>query len=216
MTRTVWLVRHGNRADFADPTWARAAMRPDDPPLAESGIVQSLALARQLRGQRIAHLFSSPFLRAIETAHFIAAATDLRVKVEPGLSDWLSPAWFPQPPTLLSCAELVQRFSRIDHAYKVRGTARYGEAGDEALARSAVTARRLVEDFRGNLLMVGHGASILGAVAGLLGVGPEKIRPTLHTLPYGSAVKLVGQRTGWVIEDTTKTAPVPARTAERG
>jgi len=90
LPRAVWIVRHGDRLDFADPTWRHTATRPDDPSLAPTGIAQSQALGRQLRRERIAHLFSSPFLRTVETAHLVAAALDLRIKVEPGFSEWLS------------------------------------------------------------------------------------------------------------------------------
>ena len=205
--RTVWIVRHGDRRDFVDPTWARRAARPEDPPLARSGIVQARAVARRLRGERVAHLFSSPFLRTVETAHHVAAALDLRIKVEPGLSEWLSVAWFPQPPKLLSLDELGERFPCIDRAYAPRGCARYGERGEEALARSGATARRLVDDFPGDLVIVGHGASVFGAGSALLGVDPEMSRPTLGNLPYGAVVKLVRRRAAWSIE----VSPMSAR-----
>lgn len=45
--------------------------------------------------------------------------------------------------------------------------------GMEALHRSADTARQLAKDFSGNLALFGHGASLLGAVSGLLDMDPE-------------------------------------------
>jgi broad specificity phosphatase PhoE len=212
MPRVVWIVRHGDRLDLADPTWVRTAARPCDPPLAPSGIVQSHALARRLTAERIAHLFASPFLRTVETAHHVASALDLGIKVEPGFSEWLSPAWFPQPPRLLSLDQLAQRFPRIDHAYKTRGGAHYGESGEEALARSGATVRRLVDDFDGDLLIVGHGASVLGATASLLDADASAIRSTLRDMPYASIVKLIQHQATWVIElasDTTHLSPQP-------
>jgi broad specificity phosphatase PhoE len=207
MPRAVWIVRHGNRRDFADPTWVRSAERPCDPPLASTGVAQSRALARRLRRERIAHLFSSPFLRTVETAHHVAAVLGLRIKIEPGFSEWLSPAWFPQPPQLLPLNELAQRFARIDRRYRARGGAQYGENGEEALARSGATARRIVDDFHGDLLIVGHGASILGASAGLLDVAAAAIRPVLGDMPYGCVVKLVRHNdTSWAIDLASDTA----------
>jgi broad specificity phosphatase PhoE len=210
-SRVVWIVRHGERRDFADPTWARCAARPEDPPLAPSGVAQARALARRLRGERITHLFSSPFLRTMETAQQVAAALDLRIKVEPGLSEWLSPAWFPQPPRLLSLDELGRRFPRLERTYRARGSAQYGESGDAALARSGATVRRLVDDFRGHLLIVGHGASVLGATAGLLAVGVDAVRPALGSMPCASLVKLVRHGATWVIELASDTAHLAAR-----
>jgi len=37
MAQTVWAVRHGERQDSVDPTWAEEADRPHDPPLTELG-----------------------------------------------------------------------------------------------------------------------------------------------------------------------------------
>lgn len=207
MRRVVWIVRHGDRRDFAEPAWRLRAARPDDPPLATTGIVQARALGEGLRGAGIAHLFCSPFLRAVETAHHIAMALDLRVNIEPGLSESLSLAWFPQPPQLLSADELARCFPGIDRAYRARGFADYGESGEQALARSGGTARALVRDFYGDLLLVGHGVSLLGATAGLLGIGADAIRSTLGSMPYGCVVKLIRHGdTAWVIDAVTHAA----------
>jgi broad specificity phosphatase PhoE len=207
MRRVVWIVRHGDRRDFAEPAWRLRAARPDDPPLAATGIGQARALGEGLHGAGIAHLFCSPFLRAVQTAHHIAMALDLPVNIEPGLSEWLSLAWFPKPPQLLTTDELAQRFPSIDHAYRARGFADYGESGDEALARSGRTAQALVRDFYGDLLLVSHGVSLLGATAGLLGVGADAIRSTLGSMPYACVVKLVKHAdTAWVIDAVTDAA----------
>jgi broad specificity phosphatase PhoE len=161
--------------------------------------VQSHALARRLTVEGIAHLFASPFLRTVETAHHVAAALDLSIKIEPGLSEWLSRAWFPQPPRLLSLDQLARRFPRVDHAYTARGRAQYGESGEEALARSGATARRLIDEFDGDLLIVGHGVSVLGATA------------SLGDIPYASVVKLVQHQATWVIELASDTTHLSAR-----
>ena len=51
------------------------------------------------------------------------------------------------------------------------------------------------------------GASVLGATAGLLGVGTDAIRSTLGSMPYGCVVKLVKHAdTGWVIDAVTDAA----------
>jgi broad specificity phosphatase PhoE len=70
----------------------------------------------------------------------------------------------------------------------------HGETGEQALHRSGETARMLAAEFGGNLAMVGHGASALGALAGLLEVAPE----SLSDLDYGEAVELVQERGRWI------------------
>jgi broad specificity phosphatase PhoE len=93
---------------------------------------------------------------------------------------------------------LVAASRRVDPGYIARGQAWYGESAEEALGRSGETARRLAEEFVGDLLLVGHGASVLGATAGLAG------RPALAGLPAEvprcSVVKLVQDGEAWRLE----------------
>ena len=195
MQRRVWLARHADRQDFADPRWAATADRPFDPPLSALGRRQAQALARRLAREPLAHLFSSPFLRCVETTSPIADATGLAISLDDGLSEWLNREWFAQRPALIDAATAAQRFPQVDPLYRVRGSAQYGESGDEALRRAGRLARRLVADFDGDLLLVGHGASVLGAAAGLLGAEIGSAGGSLPSeLPAASLTKLVQQR----------------------
>jgi hypothetical protein len=56
------------------------------------------------------------------------------------------------------------------------GKAHFVETGPQTLQRSAATAIQLAQDFRGNLALFGHGASLLGAASGLLGTDPELLK----------------------------------------
>jgi broad specificity phosphatase PhoE len=207
MARTIWIVRHASRLDFDDPTWFASAPRPHDPPLSPAGVVQARELGRRLQREPIAHLFASPFLRTVETAAFIAAALGLRIKVEPGFSEWLNRDWFPAVPELLPLDELARRFPGVEPAYVARGAAYFGESGDDALRRSAETARCVARDFAGDVLIVGHGASVLGATAGLLGVSPgEPTHRLLPHIPCACLVKLVCRARSWVMELAGDTA----------
>jgi broad specificity phosphatase PhoE len=186
--RVVWVARHGERLDFADASWAGRAERPYDPPLSVEGRRQAGALARRLSDEPLAHLFSSPFLRCVESAAAIGCGRDLPVKIEAGLSEWLNRDWFNGIPELLSIEALAARYRCIDGGYRALGLARYGESGEEALRRSAKVARQLVVRYSGNLLLVGHGASVLGALTGLLGCSDTDVIPDT---PYGGLSRLV-------------------------
>lgn len=193
MARTIWLARHGRRLDFDDPAWVRSASRPYDPPLSPEGRRQARAIADRLARVPIAHLFSSPFLRCVETADPIAERLGLTIRIERGLSEWLSSEWFPEPPGLFLTCELAERFPRVDVAYRSRGDARFGESGREALRRAGETALALAVEFEGSIAMVGHGASVLGAMAALLWTPPEH----LSDLEYGNLVELVNREGRW-------------------
>ncbi len=160
----IWLCRHGNRIDFVDKTWRGA-----DPPLSADGIVQAIETGARLRGEGIRHIFSSPFYRAVETAHYIAEALDLPIRIETGACEWLNPDWFATPPVCQTPEALHLRFPRVDAAYRPFVRPLYPETNPEMLARCAETARRLAEVFHDDLLIVGHGASVSGLAEGFLG-----------------------------------------------
>jgi broad specificity phosphatase PhoE len=184
--RAIWLARHGSRLDFDDPEWARSAARPYDPPLSGHGREQARGMADRLARVPIAYLFSSPFLRCVETAAPIAERVGVAIRIERGLSEWLNSEWFPEPPELLPLSVLAESFPRVDVTYRSRGDAQYGESGPGALRRSGDTARKLAAEYAGNLVMVGHGASVLGAMAALLGLDPERV----PDVGYGGLVEL--------------------------
>jgi broad specificity phosphatase PhoE len=194
MTQTVWIARHGNRLDFVNPEWFNTAERPYDPPLSEDGVVQANQLGQRLVGEGIRHIFASPFLRTVQTANFVADALDLPIKLESGLSEWLNPAWMQTNPERLSMQELQELFPRIDPSYTSRVIAHYPETSEKVLERTAETAKRLMTEFSEDILLVGHGASVVGVTQGLVGGTPE-VNASLCCL-----VKLVRQEQKWVME----------------
>lgn len=168
MIQAVWLVRHGNREDFVDPNWKDTAERPFDPSLSPDGFEQAKRTGERLVGEGITHIFSSPYLRTVQTASEIAEVLDLRLYLEPGLGEWLNADWFPGVPELLAPDHLKSLYPRIDLDYSPQIVPRYPESVDEALARAGEAARRIAGAYAGTILMVGHGASVTGAAQGLI------------------------------------------------
>lgn len=200
MTQTVWIARHGNRLDFVNPEWFNTAERPYDPPLSEDGLVQAKQLGQRLIGEGIVHIFASPFLRAVQTANQVAETLDLTIKIESGLSEWLNPAWMKAEPEKLPFNVLQAQFPRIDPSYTSRVIAQYPETSEMVLDRTGETVQRLTAEFSEDLLLVGHGASVVGTTQGLVAGTPE-INAALCCL-----VKLVRRGQNWVMElngDTT-------------
>jgi broad specificity phosphatase PhoE len=194
MSQTVWIARHGNRLDFVNPEWFNTAKRPYDPPLSEDGFVQAKQLGQRLVGEGIMHIFASPFLRTVQTASQVADALDLPIKLESGLSEWLNPEWMKTDPEKLSIEVLQELFPRIDASYTSRVIAQYPETSAQVLERTGETARRLTAEFSEDILLVGHGASVVGTTQGLVGGTPE-INASLCCL-----VKLMRQEQEWVME----------------
>ncbi|KAJ3162891.1 hypothetical protein HDU88_006530 [Geranomyces variabilis] len=101
---TIHVLRHGTRQDFVSDKWISPTGLPKDPPLADAGHTQAKQVAAHLRsrGQRFAHIFSSPFSRCLQTVEPFARTQHAKVKIEPGLgewfSDWHAPPAAPDPP----------------------------------------------------------------------------------------------------------------------
>ncbi len=77
----VMLIRHGE----TESNRGRLALGREDVPLNERGRCQALAVARSLAALPVAAVYSSPLIRARETAEAIAVELGLPVQLEPGL-----------------------------------------------------------------------------------------------------------------------------------
>ena len=191
--KTVWIARHGHRFDFAYPEWFLTAERRYDPALSNQGFVQVQQLANRLKQEPIDHLFCSPFLRAIQTAHPISQLLDLPLKIERGLGEWLNPDWMTEYPQTSPIEELTQKYS-IDQPYFSRLIPTYPESESAMMQRMASIAGQLVTEFSGNLLLVGHGATVGGITAGLMG---ENL---IWQAPLACLTKIVYVKNRWKIE----------------
>lgn len=194
MAQTIWIARHGKRYDFVNPDWFITAELPYDPHLAEEGIVQAQELGQRLQWENIAHIFSSPFLRTVQTAHEVAEILNLPVKLEAGLGEWLNPDWMDYSPEIRHRDTLAQHYPRIDLNYTSKVIPQYPESEETVQKRTAQTAQTLASNFSGELLLVGHGVSVLGTAQGLLG-RPLQMRPSFCCL-----TKLVQNKGSWDME----------------
>ncbi|MBR8827154.1 MAG: histidine phosphatase family protein [Gomphosphaeria aponina SAG 52.96 = DSM 107014] len=168
MSQTVWIARHGNRLDFVNPEWFSTAERPYDPPLSADGVLQGRELGKRLQSENITHIFSSPFLRAIQTANEVAEVLDLPIKIEAGLSEWLNCDWMGAMPATCPREILQAEYPRIDWGYGSRIFPQYPESEEMMLKRTGETVKILVKEFTEDILLVGHGASVVGTTRGLV------------------------------------------------
>jgi broad specificity phosphatase PhoE len=191
MPQTVWIARHANRLDFVHPEWFNTAKRRYDPPLSEDGLIQAQQLAQRLKTESIHHIFASPFLRTIQTAHAVAEVLDLPVKLEAGLGEWHNREWMSETPEIHPLEELLPDYPRIDPSYTSRLIPQYPESRETVNERTAKIAQLLVAEFTENLLLVGHGISVLGTTTGLIG-GTPTVNAALCSL-----VQVVNQENRW-------------------
>jgi broad specificity phosphatase PhoE len=195
--QTLWLARHANRQDFADPEWAATADRPHDPGLSDDGTQQAKQLGRRVAALDVDRIVSSPFLRAVETAQHIANATDDSLHLEPGLGEWFNEEWFEGAPDTLSPRTLATQFERVapQPASEPCRQPTYPETKHQALARLGATGQCLVDRHDGDtLLLVGHGITVQGVLHGL--VGAEVPDPGC---PLASLTKVIRKNNTWSI-----------------
>ena len=149
--------------------WRGYSWKGDDPHLSEDSIIQAKEIGLRLKGEGLQHIFTSPFLRTIETAHHIAEARDLPIKIEHGASEWLNAEWFPERPVHIPLDALRRRFPRIDGKYESVVMPPYPEGAEEAFARAGEASLILADTFSGDLLIIGHGHSVTGMARGFMG-----------------------------------------------
>lgn len=190
-TQTIWIARHATRIDNVDPAWKASAPRPFDPHLAEQGMLEAKLLAERLAGEAIDAVYASPFLRTVQTATAVADAVDAPLRIEPGLCEWLQDVWFDGVPTLMPDVDLGWRCDRLDASYRSPMSMKYPETWDCVMTRTAEAIARLTAT-RENVMLVAHGASVIGCVAALLEGSTAHQPPT----PLACLYKLVRQGDG--------------------
>ena len=148
---TLLLIRHAHRLDFIQPQWFETAAYPYDPPLSALGWQQALELAPKLLHLPIDHIFTSPYLRTLQTAYPIASGINrirhgLTVKlcIENGLREWLHPDWSPTLPETLPLKEKMLQVPLIDSEYVGIFEPQYPETLVALNIRSQQVAAKLV------------------------------------------------------------------------
>jgi broad specificity phosphatase PhoE len=168
--QTIWLVRHAHRLDFARPEWFDTAIYPYDPPLSELGHSQAIVLAEQLIQVPIDRIFTSPFLRTIQTADPLARLLQRPIKLEWGLCEWLCADWTRSFPITTPLAQLKEDYHSIDLAYDSLVIPPYPETLEELSSRMNMLSLEFLQaNPEHNILIIAHKGSTLGLVTALTG-----------------------------------------------
>jgi broad specificity phosphatase PhoE len=190
---TLYLIRHGaTEANLATPP--RLQGRRHNPPLARLGVRQAEATRDFLAIRPIEHCYTSPLLRAVQTAavvcapHRVAPQTlDALVECEVGL--WEGLDW--QTIRYLD-AENYQRFQSNPAKFGYPG----GESFADVYARVAPAIDGLLHKHEGqSILVVAHHIVNRTYLAGLLGMGPELARQVVLDNCGISVVVRQGEKT---------------------
>lgn len=171
----ILLIRHGRSADVVPGSPESA-----DPPLADVGVEQAIALARRLAPKRLDAIFASDLQRAMATAGAIAEGRDIEVQINPDLREVFLGEW--------ENGEYRRRAAVRDpqwvaHARAGRWDLVPGGEGDDALrtrVRGAVAACVAGRE-GGTVAIVCHGGVINAYLASIWGVERSFLVPTENT-----------------------------------
>ncbi len=158
--RQVWVVRHGLRRDFIDRQWAQTSENPYDPPLHMDGKTQAEETGYRLEGEPIDYIFTSPFLRTIQTAEIIANRLNKRFFVEDGISEWLKADEFSHQPEVYNKTQIKAKFDHYDGSYRSSGLVLYPEKRESLDRRIEISVESILNKFIGNILIISHASPI--------------------------------------------------------
>ena len=138
-----------------------------DGPITEIGTFQAKLIGEAIRAKGISfsHVFSSPSLRSIQTATSVLEGMvdqQSKIKIEPALFEWMT--WCKNTlPKFLTSSELIEFGMKIDENYQPFFSLtqfNLHEKCDEYYYRSHTFADHVAKNYPGNILMVGHSASL--------------------------------------------------------
>jgi broad specificity phosphatase PhoE len=168
---TVLLIRHAHRLDFIQPQWFETAAYPYDPPLSALGWQQALELSPKLLHLPIQRIFTSPYLRTLQTAYPLGRSLGLKLCIENGLREWLHPQWSPALPETLPLAEKILQVPNIDLEHSGVFQPLYPESLLAVNIRSRQVAEILVGQADACIAIVAHKHTLMGILMAML---PER------------------------------------------
>ena len=194
MKTSLYLIRHGaTEANLARPP--RLQGRRHDPPLARLGVRQAEATRDFLAGRRLDVCYSSPLLRAVQTAAIIAAPHGLSPQPHPELTEcdvgrWEGLDW-----------QTVRRLDPDSYQRFHADPAAFGYPEGESFADVHDRAAPVIEDLLArhagqSILVVGHHVVNRVYLAGLLGLDVEQARQVCLDPCAISIIERKGDRTG--------------------
>ncbi|CAD5220909.1 unnamed protein product [Bursaphelenchus xylophilus] len=200
MARRLYVVRHAEREDNVNHNWRKKypGFTEDNTPLSDRGRSQANELKEFFRDIEISNIYVSPFDRTMETATILLDGHENKINVEPGICEALYLC--EKPAGFWGVEKLKEKFTRVDLAYC---PAFSHPMPEEGCGDSACTprVRKTIEHIldlnpgSGNIVLVGHGASI-GGVHSALGhgfqyVGQATVSIFDETAPNSRKFKLV-------------------------
>ena len=183
MPPKIVLVRHGETDWNRENRFQGHA----DTELNEAGREQARMLALELAGETFRAAYSSPLLRAHETASILAASLDLEVESADELMEVDVGSWSGLTRTDIE-ARFPDGFNRwLEYGHGWDDGESYEELGERVISGLLRIAARHPD---GNVLAVTHGGPIRSALAAAEGVPFDEARRSIHVVANCAVVRL--------------------------
>lgn len=201
---SVYILRHGDRYDYhiGPEAWNELCQESciSDPPLSALGHLMACETAGKYcssvcpNGAVLGRIFSSPFLRCIQTIYPTAEALSLRVMLDDSLFEYGK-----TDVILPSTAERSRYFPLVDSTYVSQFKPDVSEiAPNGALERYGAAIKGLVAnrlERKENICIVSHAAGVVAMVAALLDCAVREIPPaapcSIYRIDYTTEGKFV-------------------------
>nr|XP_036213534.1 protein UBASH3A homolog isoform X12 [Bactrocera oleae] len=181
----------------------------NDSPLTNIGLYQAKLTGEALLecNARIDHVYCSPAYRCVQTCistlEGLHSRNKFKVKLEPGLFEWM--AWYPDGvPDWMSKSELLDADYNIDTSYQpfisdTKLNECVKETTEEFYTRNYETLRKIIGTTKGNILIVAHATTLDTCTRQLIGAEPRstnELRQVIHKIPYCSLGVVEEMETG--------------------
>ncbi|XP_046600857.1 protein UBASH3A homolog isoform X2 [Neodiprion lecontei] len=229
-SRQIFICRHGERVDFTFGAWIPYCFEADgcyvrrdlnmpkdiparniqefhnDCPLTTLGEIQANLVGQAMRSSNVTIdvAFASPSLRCVQTLSQILQGhgSDVQIKVEPGLIEWL--AWYPNGlPVWMTPEALIKAGFDIDVNYEAvvkTESLPQRENAAQYYERSFKLIEKIIEQTKGNVLIVAHAASLAACTRQLTGgrVPPAaEVTRLVQRVPYLACLTAQQGPDGW-------------------
>ena len=183
---TLVLVRHGETDWNRDNRFQGHA----DPPLNDTGRAQARALAAELRNEPIAALYTSPLVRAAETAAILGEPLGLEPLTDPSLKEVDVGSW-----SGLTRTDIERRFPDgfarwLAHGHGWDDGETYAELGERVVAGLLTIGARHAD---ASVLAVTHGGPIRSALAAAESVSFGTARRSIPVVHNCAVVRLAAR-----------------------
>ncbi|XP_056634729.1 ecdysteroid-phosphate phosphatase isoform X1 [Diorhabda sublineata] len=183
-----------------------------DSPITNIGIIQATLTGESLRDKNIdiEHVYCSPSFRCIQTCdgflRGLGKRDQLKIKIEPGLFEWT--IWYNEGvPAWLSKEELLQGGFNIDENYipfvSEKELKESKENCEQFYLRNAfITRSALSAHPSGNILLVGHSATLETCSYELIGRKPKSkndMIKLIQKIPYCAFIEVTNISGEWQI-----------------